>query len=190
MNEHLNVHLNSEEISQMVAGERLWPNRQIHLESCPQCAAELGEARAQLAGFRQSVRAAAEHPEVFWGRQRYVIGCRISDAQLWRHRWLRPVWLATATAAAAAIVFVFALALGVVNVHRIAPAITQTAQISAQSDSDDLLLADVQAELQRDVPAALEPAHLLMERVPQASAQRAVRRVLKVNSSSPTVREF
>jgi hypothetical protein len=186
----MNEHLNSEEISQAVAGERLWPHRHSHLDSCPQCAAELGEARAQLAGFRQSVRAAAQHPEAFWARQRYVIGCRISDAQLWRHRLLRPAWIATAAASAAVIFFVFALSLG--SIHRIAPLNTQTAQISSPTDSDDLLLADVQAELQRDVPAALEPAHLLMEQVPQASSvqQRAAHRVLKVNSSSPAVREF
>jgi hypothetical protein len=182
----MSEHLNSEEISQMVTGERLWPHRHSHLDSCPQCAAELGEARAQLAGFRQSVRAAAEHPEAFWARQRYVIGCRISDAQLWRHRLLRPEWIATAAASAAVILFVLALSLGGINVHRIASPDIQTAQISSPADSDDLLLADVQAELQRDVPAALEPAHLLMQQVPQ----RAARKVLKVNSSNPTVREF
>lgn len=184
----MNEHLNSEEISQLVAGERLWPNREEHLESCPQCAAELGEARAQLVEFRQSVRAAAEHSEAFWARQRYVIGCRISDAQPWRNRLLSLRWIATA--ATAVIVFGFALTLSVVNLHRVSPAVTQSAQRS-QYESDDLLLANVQAELQRDVPAALEPAHLLMEHVPQSAAsvqQHAARKVLKVNS--PTVREF
>ena len=104
--------------------------------------------RSSILAFRQSVDAAADRNELFWARQRYVIHDRISQSR-------RVPFLRWATAAAAALI-VFAMLL-----------LTQTPkpQRAALEDSaaDDVLLQQVESDIERDAPLALQPANLIAQ---------------------------
>jgi len=153
--------LNEAEISDALLGEPA----DEHTANCESCAAELA-AWTELGGrLRQDLESRADLPAHFWTRQQARIRERLAPRAV-RLRW-----------AAAAICALVLLAFGLIR-QGPAPR-TEVAQATkavtavqvAQADSDDVLLEDIQASLQREVPAPLAPAAVLLDEVASASKQ-------------------
>jgi hypothetical protein len=153
--------LNEAEISDALMGKPA----DEHTANCASCTAEL-VAWTEFGGrLRQDLKSRADLPAYFWTRQQARIRERLAPRAA-RLRW-----------AAAAICALVLLAFGLVRqgaaprteVMHMTPAVT--AVRVAQDDPDDVLLQDVQASLQREVPAPLAPAAVLVEEVASASDQ-------------------
>jgi len=124
-----------------------------HIDACLDCYARTERARIQLRELRASVDQSASRPEQFWVKQRTAImGCVTSPKPGFGYRW---AW------ATGALVAVLALALVLVFSS------WKTQQPSPigkknQDREDDVLLTEIESDLQRPVPRALEPASLLV----------------------------
>jgi hypothetical protein len=151
--------LNEAEISDALLGK---PAAE-QTANCESCAAELA-AWTELGGrLRQDLESRTDLPAYFWTRQQARIRERLAP---------RATRLRSAAAAICALVL---LALGLIR-QGVAPRseVVQTtpavrAVPVAQTDPDDVLLQDVQASLQREVPAPLAPATVLIEELASAS---------------------
>ena len=113
----------------------------------------------QLA-FRDWARAAAERPESFWERQRLAVRGRIESAGKRRRVLRRSSW--AAAAAVAALVLALTIA-------------RRSPRPPAAPDPDHELLVAVERSLEREVPAALEPAALLAGELSRARQAKEVR---------------
>ncbi len=107
--------------------------------------------------FRDWARAAAERPESFWERQRLAVRDRIERAAKRRRVLRRSSWAAAAV-----------LVLGLTIARR-------SPRPPAASDPDHELLVAVERSLEREVPAALEPAALLAGELSRAAQAKEVR---------------
>jgi hypothetical protein len=150
--------LNEAEIAEALSGEP--PHERI--ADCESCAAEFTAWRNLGEGLRGELESRADQPGYFWTRQQARIRERLAP----RAETLR--WAAAAICA----LVLFALAL----IHqKVAPSheIAQTAPPAAvvAADPDDALLEDIQASLQREVPAPLAPAAVLVDEMASASNQ-------------------
>jgi predicted anti-sigma-YlaC factor YlaD len=153
--------LNEAEISDALLGKPA----DEHTANCESCAAELA-AWTELGGrLRQDLESRADLPAHFWTRQQARIRERLAPRAA-RLRW-----------AAATICGLVILAFGLIrqgDTPQTEVAQTTPAAMAvrvAQADPDDALLQDVQASLQREVPASLAPAAVLIEEVASASKQ-------------------
>ena len=153
--------LNEAEIADALSGKPA----EKRIADCADCAAEFAEWRRVGEGFRRDLDSCADLPPYFWARQQ----ARISDRLAARAPSLR--W---ATAAIFALVL---LAFGLIH-HSTAPTMDTTRSAPedtkvqmAQSDPDDLLLQDIQASLDRDVPAPLAPASVLVNEMASSQTQ-------------------
>ena len=121
-----------------------------HIDSCTDCYARVERARIQMRELCATADKLASRPEHFWTRQRAAIMDCVADAKpSFGHRW---VW---AYGAAVAV-----LALAAVLVFAAWP-IRHEPRVMSDGE-DDLLLTQIESDLQRPVPRALEPANLLV----------------------------
>jgi len=153
--------LNEAEIADALAGKPA----EERIATCEVCSAEFSTWKEMGAGLRCELDERAELPAYLWTRQRARIRERLAP------RAVSLNW------AAAAILALVLLALGLVRqgavlrneILRTAPA--PTAQATQQADPDDLLLQNVETSLDREVPAPLAPAAMLVEEMASASNQ-------------------
>jgi len=150
--------LNEDEITDALSGKPA----EERLADCPSCAEQFADWTELGGRLRQDLASRADMPAYFWTRQQARIRERLAP-RVTRLRW-----------AAVAICALVLLAFGIVR-QGVAPraevAQTTPAVQVAQADPDDLLLQDIQASLQREVPAPLAPAAVLVEEMASASKQ-------------------
>jgi hypothetical protein len=155
--------LNEAEIADALAGQ----TAEERVAECQPCAAEFAAWKDLGGSLRQDLESRADKPAYFWTRQQARIRERLAP------RAASPRW------AAAAIFALILLAVGLIQrgvtpkmdkmeMARTAPAVPAVQVAPAESD-DDTLLEDIQASLQRDLPASLAPAVVLVEEVTSAS---------------------
>ena len=149
--------LNEDEIAGALSGQPA----DERIAECPSCATEFVEW-ADLGGrLRQDMASRADKPVFFWTRQRARIRERLTP----RGAGLR--WVAGAICA------LVLLASGLIHQsaaprREVAQTITRANAMPATTDPDDALLQDVQTSLDRDVPAPLEPAAMLVDEMASA----------------------
>ena len=149
--------LNEAEITDALAGQA-----EERVAECQPCAAEFAAWKDLGGRLRQDLESRADRPAYFWTRQQARIRERLAP----RAAGLR--W------AAAAIFALILLAFGLIHqgaAPRSEIAQTTSAVQVAQADPDDALLEDIQASLEREVPAPLAPAAVLVEEMSSASKQ-------------------
>jgi hypothetical protein len=129
----LTRHLSDEELSEII----LDSDRQ-HL-------------RQTLGALPEWAHAAAEHPEVFWERQRAAIRTRIADTPEGSSARIVTGWAGA-----------FALVLLAIFLLHTSPAPRPS---RAQTDPDQELLVAVEQTVQNGVPQALEPAAMLADEI-------------------------
>ena len=135
-----------------------------HVDACVDCYARVERARIQIEELRFAAEKLTSRPEHFWSRQRTAIMDGISQTRRgfdWR-------WLWAPGAALAALSVVLLVLLWPARVHSPVPAKTGL--------DDDALLSEIQSDLERPVPRALEPATLLVQArndMAQASQQHS-----------------
>jgi len=150
--------LNEDEIAGALSGQPA----DKRIAECPSCATEFAEWVDLGGRLRQDMAARADKPTFFWTRQRARIRERLTP----REAGLR--WVAGAICA------LVLLASGLI--HQSAAPRSEIAQVTppvkaaqaAPADPDDALLEDIQASLERDVPAPLEPAAMLVDEMASA----------------------
>ena len=154
--------LNEAEIADALAGKAA----EERVADCQHCAAEFA-AWTDLGGrLRQDLESRADRPAYFWARQQARIRERLAPRA------------ASARWAAAAIFALILLAFGLIQrgvppkmeMARAAPAVPAVQRAPAESD-DDALLEDIQSSLEREVPAPLAPAAVLVEEMASTSKQ-------------------
>jgi hypothetical protein len=153
--------LHEGEIADALAGQP--PEERI--ADCESCAAEFAAWTELGDRLRRDLASRADLPAYFWTRQQARIRERLASRGT-RLRW-----------AAAAIFALILLAFGLIQ-QGVAPR-AETAQARppvaaaqvAQADPDDVLLEDIHASLQREVPAPLAPAAVLVQEMASASNQ-------------------
>lgn len=131
-----------------------------HVDTCLDCYARVERARIEMGQLQAATKNLASRPEHFWERQRRAIMERAIPAP--RVSFYRWVWVSGAALGILALV----LLLHWLPVLRPQPASDDRAKIQPsrqQQDADDLLLVEIQSDLQRPVPRALEPATLLVQ---------------------------
>jgi len=154
--------LNEAEIAEALAGKAA----EERVADCQHCAAEFAAWKDLGGSLRQDLESRADRPAYFWTRQQARIRGRLVP------RAASPRW------AAAAICALILLAAGLIQrgvtpkmeMARTAPAVP-TVQVAQAESDDDALLEDIQASLEREVPAPLAPAAVLVEEMASASKQ-------------------
>ncbi|MFI5089924.1 MAG: hypothetical protein ACHP7P_07685 [Terriglobales bacterium] len=155
--------LNEAEIADALAGQAA----EERVADCQPCAAEFAAWKDLGGRLRQDLESRADRPAYFWTRQQARIRERLAP-RAESARW-----------AAAAIFALILLAVGLIQpgvtpkmdrmeMARTAPAVP-AAQVAQPESDDDTLLEDIQASLQRELPASLAPAAVLVEEVTSAS---------------------
>ncbi|HUK26758.1 MAG TPA: hypothetical protein VLV49_19430 [Terriglobales bacterium] len=153
--------LNEAEVADAMAGKAAEPR----IADCGRCAAEFAAWEDLGSRMRQDLESRADKPGYFWTRQQARIRERLAPR-------------ATSTGWAAAAVFtLILLAFGLIR-QGVTPG-TETPRTTAVSmakagavyPDDDALLEDIQASLEREVPAPLAPAAVLVDEVALASKQ-------------------
>jgi hypothetical protein len=150
----ISIHLSDQEITAAAAGER---DRRTanHLQICGDCQQHVETYRERMTDLRQDVCYSAGRSAIDWGRQSRAIQQGILGSQI-RHTQGRTAGFALA-ASVLAVVLVAFLFLGSHN----SPAPDQPTQATVQI-SDSALLNDVEAQLDGELPEALQPASLLV----------------------------
>lgn len=142
MNQHLGLHLNDQQITAWMLGER-GPEAATHIAGCAQCRAETEALSGTISGFRATVHAATP-PDVKWSR----VALALSDAP---RTW---PGLAASLVAVAALLIVSSLLL------MRAP---QPAVSNSHEAADEALLLQIQSDVGRYEPLALAPAQTIAE---------------------------
>lgn len=135
------------------------------IADCPSCAAEFADWTELGNKLRQDVASRSDLPAHFWTRQQARIRERLAPRTT-RLRW-----------AAITICALVLLAFGLIRqdvapkaeVAHAKPAVA--ASPVAQADPDDDLLQDIHASLERELPAPLAPAAVLVEEMASNQAQ-------------------
>ncbi|MGA9210791.1 MAG: hypothetical protein WB347_23585 [Terriglobales bacterium] len=153
--------LNEAEIADALAGQ---PAEQ-RVADCQQCATEFAAWNDLGGRLRHDLNSRANQPAYFWTRQQARIRERLAP----RAASLR--WAAAVICALILLAFVL-IRQGVTPGSEVAqtPA-PATATQGGPGDPDDVLLQDIQSSLEREVPAPLAPAAVLVEEVASASKQ-------------------
>jgi hypothetical protein len=154
--------LNEAEIADALAGK----TAEERVADCQHCAAAFAAWKDLGGRLRQDLESRADRPVYFWTRQQARIRERLAPRAA-AARW-----------AAAAIFALILLAVGLIQpgvapkteVARTAPAVP-TVRVAQAEPDDDTLLEDIQASLQRELPAPLAPAAVLVEEMASASKQ-------------------
>jgi hypothetical protein len=152
--------LNEAEIADALAGKAAAER----VADCPPCATEFAAWKDLGGRLRQDLESRADMPGYFWTRQQARIRERLAPRAA-SARWV-----------AAAVVALILLAFGLIR-QGVTPSrdVAQIPPLAATqvtpADPDDALLQEVQASLEREVPAPLAPAAVLVEEVASASKQ-------------------
>jgi len=136
---------------------------------CQPCAAEFAAWKDLGGRLRQDLESRAGRPAYFWTRQQARIRERLAPRAA-SGRW-----------AGAAIFALILLAFGLIQrgvtpkmdrieMARTAPAVPAL-QVAQADPDDDALLEDIQASLDRELPAPLAPAAVLVEEMASPSKQ-------------------
>ena len=156
---HVNTsHLNDAQFAAWIVGERE-PAVAAHVAACDACRQEAEALATGLAGLRDTCYAAAERPEFFWSRQRATIHAQFSATLRPMLRWAPAVLATLLMAAALLLVKASAPQAPTPAGDNLA---SQSEQV-AQSEQDEALLIEVQNDVGRTTPAALEPAQALAD---------------------------
>lgn len=147
------IHLSDQEITAAAAGERELRAAQ-HLQICGDCQQQVEMYRERIASLRQDVCYSAGRSAIDWGRQSRAIQQGILAAQI-RETQGRSAGFALAIAALTIVLVAF-LFLGFHSTP------STTANNQPPQISDSALLGDVEAQLDGDLPDALQPASLLV----------------------------
>jgi hypothetical protein len=149
----ISIHLSDQEITSAAAGEREL-RAAHHLQICADCQHQVEIYRERMASLRQDVCYSAGRSAIDWGRQSRAIQQGILAVQI-RETQGRSAGFALAMAVLTLVLVAF-LFLGF---HSTPPttAVNQPPQIS-----DSALLGDVEAQIDGDLPDALQPANLLV----------------------------
>ncbi len=131
-----------------------------HVDACLDCYARVERARIEMEQLRAATQNLASRPEQFWDRQRRAIMERVTPAQ--RTPFRRWLWVPGAVLGLLALVFLLHL-LPILHPHAAPVEHARIQSPQQQPDADDLLLVEIQNDLQRPVPRALEPATLLVQ---------------------------
>jgi hypothetical protein len=162
----VNEHLSETQIAAWALGEADESARR-HLASCAACSRETESLRRTLAGFGAAVQTAAERDQKFWTGQRFAIQEKISALGWYPLHW---AWV---------LAMVVVLTTAVFLTRNISPL-----RINASDDADRALLQEVQGDLTRDVPEALDPAVLIAEERDEILTSQSVPQT----DTSPTTR--
>ena len=148
----ISIHLSDQEITAAAAGERL-SRTTHHLQICSDCQQQVEIYRDLMVSLRQDVCYSAGRSAIAWGRQSRAIQQSILIVQM-KQVGRRGTGFALAGALALVLIFV---AIEFRNPPATAPPAHTTIAIS-----DSALLNDVEAQLDEDLPDALQPASLLV----------------------------
>lgn len=149
----ISIHLSDQEITVAAAGERELRSAQ-HLQICADCQQQVELYRERMASLRQDVCYSAGRSAIDWGRQSRAIQQGILAVQI-RETQGRSAGFALAMVVLTIVLVAF-LFLGFHSTST-TTAVNQPPQIS-----DSALLGDVEAQLDGDLPDALQPANLLV----------------------------
>ena len=149
----ISIHLSDQEITAAAASERELRSAQ-HLQICGDCQQQVEMYRERMASLRQDVCYSAGRSAIDWGRQSRAIQQGILAVQI-RETQGRSAGFALAMAVLTIVLVAF-LFLGFHSTPS-TTAVNQPPQIS-----DSALLGDVEAQLDGDLPDALQPANLLV----------------------------
>ena len=149
----ISIHLSDQEITAAAAGEREL-RAAHHLQICADCQQQVEIYRERMASLRQDVCYSAGRSAIDWGRQSRAIQQGILAVQI-RETQGRSAGFALAMAVLTIVLVAF-LFLGFHSTPS-TTAVNQPPQIS-----DSALLGDVEAQLDGDLPEALQPANLLV----------------------------
>lgn len=129
-----------------------------HLDTCLDCYARVERARIEMEQLQAATKNLASRPEIFWERQRRAIMERVTpEPRMSFRRW---IWASSAALATLLLVLLLHLQ---PTVHQPAGKdIPPKPNVHSGLD-DDALLSEIQSDLQRPVPRALEPATLLVQ---------------------------
>jgi len=153
--------LNEDEIADALSGKPA----EERIANCPRCAAEFADWTELGDKLRQDVASRADLPAHFWAQQRARVRERLAPRAT-RLRW------AAVTICALVLLAFGMLQRGVApdaEMAQTTPAVSVTQ--ANQADPDDALLQDIDASLQRELPAPLAPAAVLVEEMASASNQ-------------------
>jgi anti-sigma factor RsiW len=127
-----------------------------HVDACLDCYARVERARIEMEQMRSAAKNLASRPEHFWVRQRRAIMERATPAK--RTSFRHWIWAPSAALGILALVLLLHLPM----TH--STTMPDNRPIAkSQQDADDLLLQEIQSDLQRPVPRALQPATLLVQ---------------------------
>lgn len=151
--------LNEAEIADALAGKAA----EQRIAECDRCSVEYAAWEDVGSKLRQDLESRADRPAYFWARQQARIQERLAPRKP-SVRW-----------AGAAVFALILLALGLIQrgvtpkmeTARTTPGVSAT-KLASYPD-DDALLEDIQTSLEREVPAPLAPAAVLVEEVASAS---------------------
>lgn len=153
----MNIHLNEKQVTDAMLGLAEEPARR-HLEGCAECRSQVRAATALVATFGREACREAERDDLFWARQESAIVEHIAqNGHATSPRALRVAWGMAAASVAALLVLWIALG----SRDRNPPAPPENPVIASEHESDELLLRQVEAALERRTPVALAPAEVL-----------------------------
>jgi len=154
--------LNEAEIADALAGK----TADERILECVGCGAEFAAWKDLGGRLRQDLECRADMPGYFWTRQQARIRERLAQ------RTVSAGW------AAAAVLVLILLAFGMIRQGAVpktemagATTMAAMARIAPVNSDDDALLEGIHNSLQRDVPASLAPAAVLLDEVASASKQ-------------------
>jgi hypothetical protein len=154
----MNIHLNEKQITDATLGLAEEPALR-HLERCQECRSQVEATVALVTGFSRHARREAERDDLFWARQESAILERTSQNEhATSRRAMRFAWRMTAAATFAALLVLW-VSLG--SRDRNLPVPPENPVIASEHESDELLLRQVEAALERRTPVALAPAEVL-----------------------------
>ena len=148
-------HLREDEYSSILAGDarQEWLR---HIKECPDCARTLENEQRQIEQIRTLMVAAGTRPESYWAAQHARISVRLEGQS---QRSAFPLWrLSLATAALGAVIAVLAM-----NHPQHQTVQTPRQEVAQAHLSDDQLMQEMEEVANSEVPAAMEPAHVLTE---------------------------
>jgi hypothetical protein len=152
----MNAHLHDRAIADLILGTG---NHEMarHLDTCAVCRDNANDLRNAIACCRESIHAEAECDEIFWTKQRLAI----------RQRIVAPVSMRSfpriAIVALVMVLVLFAAFLLVRRPQSTRLAIKEVPRQMTNDAADDALLQQVQADVDRAFPIALEPAGLISQ---------------------------
>ena len=154
--------LNEAEIADALAGRAA----EQRIAECDRCSLEYAAWEDVGSKLRQDLESRAEKPVYFWTRQQARIRERLEPRR------------ASARWASAAVFALILLAFGLIRqavtptpeTVRTAPPVS-TVRLAPMSSDDDALLEDIQTSLEREVPAPLAPAAVLVDEMASAANQ-------------------